>query len=171
MNLLVFRKPVKVYRSDSCPAGMGGYSSDGFTWRWYIPEDLKFRASNNLLEHLGSIVTPWIDMLLGGLQKGDCFLSMTDSTTSEGWSKKSNFSELGEDPVQAEVRIEVCRDDAKRKSTLKSRTTANGSPASRTKSLMPCQETMTEQKATTETLHSNMPNPFHSHKPNPFYPD
>ena len=64
MNLLVFRKPVKVYRSDSCPAGMGGYSSDGFAWRWYryIPEHLKFRASNNLLEHLCSIVTSWLDM-------------------------------------------------------------------------------------------------------------
>ena len=52
MNLLVFRKPVKVYRSDACPAGLGGYSSDGFAWRWYIPRDLQFRASVNLLEHL-----------------------------------------------------------------------------------------------------------------------
>ena len=68
MNLLVFRKPVKVYRSDACPAGMGGYSSDGYAWRWCIPEDLKFRASNNLLEHLGSKVTPWIDRLLGRLK-------------------------------------------------------------------------------------------------------
>ena len=42
-------------------------------------------------------------------------MSMTDSTTSEGWSKLSNFSELGEEPIQAEVRIEVCRADAKRK--------------------------------------------------------
>ena len=33
MNLLIFKKPVKVYRSDSCPAGMGGYSSDDFAWR------------------------------------------------------------------------------------------------------------------------------------------
>ena len=87
INLLVFRKPSKVYRSDSCPAGLGGYSSDGFAWRWYTPKQLKFRASNNFLEHLASIVSPWIDMLLGRLQKGDCFLSMTDSTTSEGWSK------------------------------------------------------------------------------------
>ena len=39
---------------------------------------------------------------------------MTDSSTSEGWSKKSNFTELIEDPIQAEVRIEVCRNDAKR---------------------------------------------------------
>ena len=115
MNLLVFRKPTKVYRSDSCPAGMGGYSSDGFAWRWYLPDHLKFRASNNLLEHLAAIITPWIDMITARLKKGDCFLSMTDSSTSEGWLKISNFSELGEDPIQAEVRIEVCRSDAKRK--------------------------------------------------------
>ena len=30
MNLLVYRKPTKVYKSDSCPAGLGGYSSNGF---------------------------------------------------------------------------------------------------------------------------------------------
>ena len=114
MNLLVFRKPVKVYRSDACPAGLGGYSSDGNAWRWYIPKDLQFRASINLLEHMGSKVTPWIDKIKGRLKKGDCYLSMTDSSTSEGWAKKSNFTELIEDPVQAEVRIEVCRKDAKR---------------------------------------------------------
>ena len=39
---------------------------------------------------------------------------MTDSSTSEGWAKKSNFTELIEDPIQAEVRIEVCRKDAQR---------------------------------------------------------
>ena len=115
MNLLVFRKPTKVYRSDACPAGIGGYSSDGFAWRWYLPEHLKFRASINLLEHMGSIATPWIDMIARRLLKGDCYLSMTDNSTSRGWSRLSNFSELGEDPIQAEVRIEVCRDDAKRK--------------------------------------------------------
>ena len=38
---------------------------------------------------------------------------MTDSSTSEVWSKKSNFSQLGEGQIQAEVRIEVCRDDEK----------------------------------------------------------
>ena len=37
MNLLVYRKPTKVYRSDSCPAGLGGYSSNGFAWIFYIP--------------------------------------------------------------------------------------------------------------------------------------
>ena len=71
MNLLVFRKPVKVYRSDACPAGLGGYSSDGNAWRWYIPKELQFRASINLLEHMGSKVTPWIDKIKGRLKKGD----------------------------------------------------------------------------------------------------
>jgi hypothetical protein len=34
---------------------------------------------------------------------------MTDSTTSEGWLRKSNFIEDGEDPIQATIRIEVAR--------------------------------------------------------------
>jgi hypothetical protein len=34
---------------------------------------------------------------------------MTDSTTSEGWLTKTNFSELGDDPIQASVRLEAAR--------------------------------------------------------------
>ena len=41
MNPLIYRKK-EVYRSDSCPAGLGGYSSNGFAWRFYIPLWLKF---------------------------------------------------------------------------------------------------------------------------------
>ena len=32
---------------------------------------------------------------------------MTDSTTSEGWLRKSSFIEDGEDPIQATIQIEV----------------------------------------------------------------
>ena len=39
---------------------------------------------------------------------------MTDSSTSEGWARKTNFKEDGEDPIQATVRIEVARGHAKR---------------------------------------------------------
>ena len=42
MNPLVYRKPTKIYRSYSCPAGIGGYISDGFAWRFYIPLELEF---------------------------------------------------------------------------------------------------------------------------------
>jgi hypothetical protein len=91
MNLIAFRKPTHIYRSDSCPFGLGGYSDKGFAWCFEIPEDLRFRASNNLLEYIASIITPWVDMLTGQLNQGDCALSMTDSSTSTGWLRKTNF--------------------------------------------------------------------------------
>ena len=109
LNLTAFQQPTHVYRSDSCPAGLEKYSREGFAWRFYLPDNLQFRASNNLLEHLAAIITPWIDIIAGRLTKGDCALSMTDSTTSEGWLRKSNFIEDGEDPIQATIRIEVAR--------------------------------------------------------------
>jgi hypothetical protein len=37
---------------------------------------------------------------------------MMDSTTVEGWLKKSNFSELGESPIQASVRIKAAQKQA-----------------------------------------------------------
>ena len=102
MNLL-FRSPDRIYYSNSCPASLGGYSDQGFAWRFQIPEDLLFHASNNLLEFLAAIITPWIDIIHRRLSAGDCALSMTDSTTAEGWMRKSNFVEPNDDPVQALV--------------------------------------------------------------------
>jgi hypothetical protein len=109
LNSIAFRRPTHIYRSDSCPAGLGGYSNKGWAWRWYLPKNLLFRASNNLLEHLAAIVSPWVDILAGRLKKQDCVLSMTDSTTAEGWLKKSNFNELGESPIQVSARIKACQ--------------------------------------------------------------
>ena len=112
MNLIAFRKPTHVHRLDSCPFGLGGYSDKGFAWRFEVPEVLWFRASNNLLEYIASIITPWVDMLAERLTRGDCALSMTDSSTSAGWLCKTNFSEstdVDADPVQSSVRIETAR--------------------------------------------------------------
>jgi hypothetical protein len=81
----------------------------GSAWRFQIPDDLLFRASNNLLEFLAAIITPWIDIIYGRLNPGDCALSMTDSTTAEGWMRKSNFSEASVDPIQARVRADAAR--------------------------------------------------------------
>ena len=75
LNLIAYRRPTHVYRSDSCPAGLGGYSHEGFVWRFYLPDDLKFRASNNLLEHLAAIISPWVDIIAGRITKGDCDVS------------------------------------------------------------------------------------------------
>ena len=65
MNLNAFRRPTHIYRSDSCPFGLGGYSDKGFTWCFEIPEVLRFRASNNLLKYVASIISPWVDILAG----------------------------------------------------------------------------------------------------------
>lgn len=115
MNSLVYQLPSIVYRSDSCPHGLGGYSSNGRAWRWYIPEELLYRATNNLLEHIATIITVWIDIIEGTLQAEDCILSMTDSSTSEGWHKKTNFktdpadADCDFDPAEAQVRTEISR--------------------------------------------------------------
>jgi len=113
MNPIAYQKPTHVYWSDSCPTGIGRYSHEGFAWRWDIPTDLQFWASNNLLEHLAAVINTWIDIIEDRLHKGDCALSMTDSTTSEGWLRKSNFREEN-DIIQASVCIQVTRDHAQR---------------------------------------------------------
>jgi hypothetical protein len=94
MTLVTFCHPTHIYRSDSCPFGLRGYSDKGVTWQFEVPEDLRFRASNNLLEYVALIISPWVDLLAGRLHQGECALSMTDSTTSAGWLRKTNFREL-----------------------------------------------------------------------------
>ena len=66
------------------------------------------------MEHLATVITPWINVIDKRMSHGDCSLSMTDSSTSEGWLRKSNFKEDGESPIQATVRLKVYRSDAKR---------------------------------------------------------
>ena len=112
MNLLSFRRPTHIYRSDLCPFGLGGYSDEGFAWRFELQPGLRFRASNNLLEFMASIISPWIDILAGRLNRGDCALSMTDSTTSAGWIRKTNFKEDTLNPIKATTRISIARHHA-----------------------------------------------------------
>jgi hypothetical protein len=109
MNLLGFRSPDRIIYSDSCPAGLGSYSNQGFAWRFKIPEDLFFCTSNNLLKFFMVIIMPWIDIIGGCLSPGDYALLMTDSTTAEGWMKKSNFSKAGNNPIQALACVDAAK--------------------------------------------------------------
>jgi hypothetical protein len=112
MNLFAFRLPDCIYYSDSCPAGLGKYSNQEHTWLFKVPENLQFRASNNLLKFLAAIITPWIDIIDGCLGPGDCALSMTDSTTVEGWMKKSNFVKPNNNPIQTTACVDAARKHA-----------------------------------------------------------
>jgi hypothetical protein len=58
MNQIGYRKPTHIYRGDSCPAGLGGYSHEGFAWRYYLPLHFLGLAFNNLLEHMASVISP-----------------------------------------------------------------------------------------------------------------
>ncbi len=57
LNAIAYRRPTHAYPSDSCPAGLGGYSNKGFSWRFYLEPKYQFRTSNNLLEHIAAIIT------------------------------------------------------------------------------------------------------------------
>jgi hypothetical protein len=83
INIIIYRWPTHIYHSDSCPARLGGYSDSSFTWRYYLYPEHQFRATNNLLEHIAAIITPWVNIIWAGLHSGACALSMTNSTTSE----------------------------------------------------------------------------------------
>ena len=61
---------------------------------------------------MASIISPWIDIIAERLSKGDCALSMTDSTTSAGWIWKTNFKEDILDPIEATTCIEIARHHA-----------------------------------------------------------
>ncbi len=109
INTIAYLSPSHIYYSDSCPAGLVGFSRDGHAWRFSIPPTLRFRDSNNLLEFIAAIITPWIDIIAGRISRGDCALSMTDSTTAEGWMHKTNFRECDDDNLQVDAKIEVAR--------------------------------------------------------------
>ena len=42
LNMVAYLAPTHVYYSDLCPAGLGGYSRDGFAWHFYLPLNLHF---------------------------------------------------------------------------------------------------------------------------------
>ncbi len=127
MIFLAFCNPDRIYYSDSCPASLGGYINKGFVWRFQIPEDLLFWATNHLLKYLTAIIAPWINLLANQLNKGDCALLMTDSTPAEGWMRKTNFNKAGVYPLKASVWVDVLNNMPDYLWMQMPRDTANGS--------------------------------------------
>ena len=111
MNYLYYRSPTRCFRADACPWGIGGYSSKGRAWRWELPLHLFWRATLNMLEFVASTIGPWIDLIEQNLPPLSCILSMSDSTTSNGWLKKSNFNDDDEEEEAAHLgcKLELAR--------------------------------------------------------------
>jgi hypothetical protein len=94
LNLLVHRNPTHVYRTDACLHGLGGYSDRGRAWRFEFPEELLGRASINLLEYIGTLVSPWLDFVEGQMGPEASILSESDNATASAWCHKSNFESI-----------------------------------------------------------------------------
>ena len=110
MNIITYRSPTHLYRSDACPAGLGRYNHQGRAWRFHTPKHLQFRATLNFLERIACEIGPWIDLIEGNLPEFSCILSQTDSTTAAGWLRKSNFPENDkEHEIQMRLKREVSR--------------------------------------------------------------
>ena len=63
---------------------------------------------------MASVIGPWIDMINNNIAKSSCVLSMTDSTTSAGWIRRSNFSSKSESPKLTKAKLMISRSHAKR---------------------------------------------------------
>ena len=109
MNLLVFREPNIVYRTDACEYGLGGSFPDGSLWRWEIPTHLLHRAHITLLEFLAMLVPVWMDILARRLTPLDCFLSLGDNANAVAWVFKSNFKLAEEGILEQRAKLEVSR--------------------------------------------------------------
>ncbi|MGH7955273.1 MAG: hypothetical protein ACREOZ_04860, partial [Gloeomargaritales cyanobacterium] len=94
LNLLTYRVPTHVFRSDACEHGIGGYSLlSGKAWRWEIPQALHDRVSLNCLEFIAAVITIWVAILSEEVADGSCLYSQTDSTSAAGWMSESSFDE------------------------------------------------------------------------------
>jgi hypothetical protein len=109
LNLLTYRAPDKLYWSDACEYGLGGFSSDGKAWQWVIPENLRNRAHINLLEFMAEIACIWDDILDGKIEPEDCLLAFGDSTTAMGWIHKSKYRSDKDTDESAKARLTVAR--------------------------------------------------------------
>ena len=65
-----------------------------------------------MLEHIASIIGPWLDIIEHNLPRLSCCLSMTDSTTSAGWMRRSNFAEKNDSEAQVRLKRIISREHA-----------------------------------------------------------
>jgi hypothetical protein len=110
MNLLTFRRPTIIYRSDASEFGIGGYNiTSGIAWRFEIPTDCRLRTSLNSLEFLSCMISIWVDSIHSRIENSDCLLCQTDSSTANGWLRKSNFA----DKLDVAIQLSTARQLAK----------------------------------------------------------
>ena len=89
MNLITYCEPTRIYLTDACKIGMGGFSSKGRARRWQIPKEYWGRGHINLFEFCAEIVSIWINIVEDTLDDEECLISMWDRKTAIGWFHKA----------------------------------------------------------------------------------
>ena len=83
INLIIERLPNHIFITDSCENGIGGFSlKTDQAYRFELPDHLKGRASNNILEYLAKIVCIWIGIIENEVIPLDYVFSCTDNTSA-----------------------------------------------------------------------------------------
>ena len=66
INLLVYRTPDHIIRTDACEFGLGGYSlTTGLAWRWEVPLKDQQQKSTNFRELLACIAGIMLSIVKG----------------------------------------------------------------------------------------------------------
>jgi hypothetical protein len=94
MNGLTIRNPTILSISDSCPCGLGGFTSSGRAWRLKVSSSSFIYGksiANNVLEFLAMTITIWL--ALEECEKNDkvdeLILALGDNTSAIGWMFKT----------------------------------------------------------------------------------
>jgi len=90
MNGLTIRNPTILSISDSCPCGLGGFTSNGRAWRLKISSSSFIygkSTSNNILEFLAMTITIWLALKECEEQGkvNEIILALGDNTSAIGW--------------------------------------------------------------------------------------
>ena len=104
INRIVFRSPTLISLSDASEQGIGGYSpSTGIGWRYEFSKDEQRAFTLNLKEFIASTIDAAVQAKHDPSNSPfPCHLGVSDSTTTVGWLRKSNFDE-DERPIHNEV--------------------------------------------------------------------
>jgi hypothetical protein len=93
INNICITKPSITTYSDACEFGLGGYTSQGYAWRYLLPPELRGKASINFLEFLAAIIT--IELSLQNDTHNNeqiHIMAFTDNSSALGWMYHSTFN-------------------------------------------------------------------------------
>jgi hypothetical protein len=93
INNICITKPTITTYSDACEFGLGGYTSQGYAWRYLLPRNLRGKTSINFLEFLAAIITIELSLQHDTHTTTNAhIMAFTDNSSALGWMYHSTFN-------------------------------------------------------------------------------